>query len=53
MTRRVKSPLSRWNKHPPGKPRTCQRITKITSETRRDHQKATHRRERVTTTSGP
>ena len=25
--RRVKSPLSRWNKHPPGKPRTCLRIT--------------------------
>lgn len=30
--RRVKSPLSRWNKHPPGKPRTSQRITKITTE---------------------
>ena len=29
--RRVKSPLSRWNKHPPGKPRTCLRITKITT----------------------
>ena len=23
--RKVKSPLSRWNKHPPGKPRTCQK----------------------------
>jgi hypothetical protein len=30
--RRVKSPLSRWNKHPPGKPSTCQPITQITSE---------------------
>jgi hypothetical protein len=30
--RRVKSPLSRWNKHPAGKPRTCQRITNITAK---------------------
>jgi hypothetical protein len=30
--RRIKSPLSRWNKHPPGKPRTHHRITKITTE---------------------
>ena len=29
--RKVKSPLSRWNKHPPGKPRTCQQITSITT----------------------
>ena len=28
--RRVKSPLSRWNKHPPGKPRTCQRMSALT-----------------------
>lgn len=28
--RRVKSPLSRWNKHPPGKPRTSLRITRLT-----------------------
>ena len=25
--RRVKSPLSRWNKHPPGKPTTSKKIT--------------------------
>ena len=30
--RRVKSPLSRWNKHPTGKPRTNQRITTITTQ---------------------
>ena len=29
--RRVKSPLSRWNKHPPGKPRTSQKITSMTT----------------------
>ncbi|MGH3172190.1 MAG: IS4 family transposase [Trebonia sp.] len=29
--RKVKSPLSRWNKHPAGKPRTSKRITAITS----------------------
>src|SRR5216684_1964881 len=29
--RKVKSPLSRWNKHPEGKPRTCHRITSVTS----------------------
>lgn len=28
--RKVKSPLSRWNKHPEGKPRTSKRITDIT-----------------------
>jgi Transposase DDE domain len=27
--RRVKSPLSRYNKHPPGKPRTCLRVTAL------------------------
>lgn len=31
--RKVKSPLSRWNKHPDGKPRTTKRITSITSHT--------------------
>ncbi len=29
--RKVKSPLSRWNKHQPGKPRTCQRVTNLTT----------------------
>ena len=30
--RRVKSPLSRWARHPPGRPATCQPVTKITTE---------------------
>ncbi|MDQ6739024.1 MAG: transposase [Actinomycetota bacterium] len=34
--RRVKSPLSRWNKHPPAKPRTNLRITRLTI-TANDH----------------
>jgi len=36
--RRVKSPLSRWNKQPPGKPRASKKITAISTEIRRDHQ---------------
>ncbi len=36
--RKVKSPLSRWNKHPPGKPRKNLRVTKITATINRDHQ---------------
>ena len=52
--RRVKSPLSRWNKHPPGKPRTCQRITSITTAIRGEHQPAATRGEQcVTTACGP
>ena len=52
--RRVKSPLSRWNKHPPGKPRTTQRITQITTEIQTRPQPApTRRPQHVTTTSGP
>lgn len=52
--RRVKSPLSRWNKQPPGKPRTYQRITKITTAIRAGHPPATtHHQQRVTTTGGP
>jgi hypothetical protein len=52
--RRVKSPLSRWNKHPPGKPRTCQRITKITTVISQDHPPpATHRRRSLTQAAGP
>jgi len=52
--RRVKSPLSRWNKHPEGKPRTCHQITKITTKVRAGHpQTATHQPKCVTTTSGP
>jgi hypothetical protein len=52
--RRVKSPLSRWNKNPAGKPRNCQRITKITTEVRAEHPPtATRRQQGVTTASGP
>jgi hypothetical protein len=52
--RRVKSPLSRWNKHPPGKPRTCLRITKITSTIRTGHPHvATRRQQCVTTARSP
>jgi Insertion element 4 transposase N-terminal/Transposase DDE domain len=29
--RRVKSPLSRWSKHPPGKPTTSKKITSVTT----------------------
>jgi len=53
--RRVKSPLSRWNKHPPGKPRTSQRITQITTEIHAGHPPPATRRHQkcVTTSSGP
>jgi len=52
--RRVKSPLSRWNKHPPGKPRTSKKITAISVGIRRDHKPdATRRPKTVTTTAGP
>ena len=52
--RRVKSPLSRWNKHPPGKPRQCQRITRITTTIRAGHSEAATRRQQcVTTASDP
>ena len=52
--RRVKSPLSRWNKHPPGKPRTSQQITAITTRLHTPNTPtATRRLECVTTASGP
>ncbi|HEY4465686.1 MAG TPA: IS4 family transposase [Streptosporangiaceae bacterium] len=52
--RRVKSPLSRWNKHPPGKPRTCQRITSITAGISQYHdQKKTRRRRNLTSAPAP
>jgi Insertion element 4 transposase N-terminal/Transposase DDE domain len=52
--RRVKSPLSRWNKHPAGKPRTNQRITTITTQLHAGNTSTTTRRpECVTTTNGP
>ena len=37
--RKVKSPLSRWNKHPDGKPRTTRRITSITAHVSTEHHK--------------
>jgi len=52
--RRVKSPLSRWNKHPPGKPRTSKKITAISTGIRHDHKPGTtHRPKSVTTAAGP
>jgi hypothetical protein len=52
--RRVKSPLSRWNKHPDGKPRSSKRITSINAHVdARYHQPATRRRKSVTNDSGP
>jgi hypothetical protein len=53
--RRVKSPLSRWNKHPPGKPRTCLRITELTTAINQDHQQepTTRQRRSSTQTAGP
>ena len=52
--RRVKSPLSRWNKHPPGKPRTSLKITSVTTVTSHYRaEKKTRRRRSLTTTPGP
>jgi hypothetical protein len=52
--RRVKSPLSRWAKHPPGKPTTTKQITSITTEIRHgDTPTATRRPRSVTSTTGP
>jgi len=52
--RKVKSPLSRWNKHPDGKPRATYRITGITAHVDASyHQPATRRRKPVTNAEGP
>jgi hypothetical protein len=52
--RRVKSPLSRWNKHPPGKPTTSKQITSISTEIdHTDRKPATRRKRSVTAASGP
>lgn len=52
--RRVKSPLSRWNKHAPGKPRTTKRITAVTSNIDPGHYKPPTRRPKsVTSSAGP
>ena len=52
--RRVKSPLSRWAKHPPGKPRTNLKITSVTTvvSQHRDEKK-TRRRRSLTPAPGP
>jgi hypothetical protein len=52
--RRVKSPLSRWAKHPPGKPRANLTITSTTTviSQYRDEKK-TRRRRSLTTAPGP
>jgi Insertion element 4 transposase N-terminal/Transposase DDE domain len=52
--RRVKSPLSRWAKHPPGKPATSKKITQITSQPiPADHERVTRRPKSVTNAGGP
>jgi hypothetical protein len=52
--RRVKSPLSRWNKHPPGKPTTSKKITQITSQAiPAHHERITRRPKSVTNPRGP
>lgn len=54
--RRVKSPLSRWNKHPPGKPRTCLRVTRLTTavtDADHQHEQTTRRRRSLTQEPGP
>jgi hypothetical protein len=52
--RRVKSPLSRWNKHPPGKPTTSKNITQITSRPiPANDERVTRRPKTVTSPRGP
>jgi hypothetical protein len=52
--RRVKSPLSRWNKHPPGKPRTSMKITSVTTAiSQYRDEKKTRRRRSLTPEPGP
>ena len=52
--RRVKSPLSRWNKHPPGKPRANMKITSATTViSHYQAEKKTRRRRSLTTAPGP
>ena len=52
--RKVKSPLSRWNEHQPGKPRTCQQVTSLTTviSQYRD-EKRTRQRRSLTPAPGP
>jgi Insertion element 4 transposase N-terminal/Transposase DDE domain len=50
--RRIKSPLSRWNKHPPGKPQQHKKITSITTVITSDSP-ATRRRRSMTNVGDP
>jgi hypothetical protein len=52
--RKIKSPLSRWSKHPPGKPRNNLKITSVTAVVSpyRD-EKRTRRRRSLTPAPGP
>jgi hypothetical protein len=52
--RKVKSPLSRWNKHPPGKPSANLRITSVTTVIIDYQDKpATRRRQSLNPATGP
>jgi hypothetical protein len=52
--RKVKSPLSRWNKHPDGKPRTTKQITSVTCHIDpRHHRPPARRPKSVTNADGP
>jgi hypothetical protein len=53
--RRVKSPLSRWAKHPPGKPQASLRVTALTTAISQDHQHqdTTRRRRSLPPAAGP
>ncbi len=52
--RRVKSPLSRWNKHPTGKPRTNMKITSVTTAINQyQDEKKKRRRRSLTPAPGP
>lgn len=48
--RRVKSPLSRWNKHPPNRPTTTRRITTISINRSHD---TPHQQQSLTPTADP
>lgn len=52
--RRVKSPLSRWNKHPPGKPQANLKVTSVITVTSQyQGEKKTRRRRSLTTAPAP
>jgi Insertion element 4 transposase N-terminal/Transposase DDE domain len=51
--RRVKSPISRWAKHPPGKPRQHKKITTTTTIISNDTPEAKPRQRSVTNPGGP